>query len=67
MVSAMLTGKFGRVTDVIPAGGARKGEVMIDGQAYHALAADPDDTIEKGTRIVVVEYEPPRSVIVTRF
>ncbi len=60
-----LTGKIGRVSDTVPAGGSRRGEVMIDGQAYYALPADPDAPIASGTRIVVVEYSPPRTVVVT--
>jgi len=62
-----MMGKIGRVTATIPAGGSRKGEVMVDGQAYHALTTDPQESIETGTRIVVVEYEPPRTVVVSRF
>ena len=34
-------------------------------EAFHAYAADDDDTIAPGTRIVVVEYFPPRTVVVT--
>jgi membrane protein implicated in regulation of membrane protease activity len=62
-----LIGKFGRVTATIPAGGENKGEIMIDGEAYHGLATDRDNAIEKGTRVVVVEYEPPRTVVVTPY
>jgi membrane protein implicated in regulation of membrane protease activity len=62
-----LVGRFGRVTDTIPAGGVHKGEVMIDGQAYHALATDTSQELPRGTRITVVEYEPPRTVVVTPF
>jgi membrane protein implicated in regulation of membrane protease activity len=60
-----LEGRIGLVTDVVPAGGEGSGEVMIDGQAYFALPADRDIEIPKGTRIVVVEYSPPRTVVVT--
>jgi membrane-bound ClpP family serine protease len=60
-----LVGRIGRVSDTVPAGGAQRGEVMIDGQAYYALPADVHDTIAKGTRIVVVEHSPPRTVVVT--
>lgn len=65
--SGEMIGKFGRVTDTIPSGGERKGEVMIDGQAYHALPVDPDEPISKGTRVTVVEYNPPRTVVVAPF
>ncbi|MHB8466777.1 MAG: NfeD family protein [Acidimicrobiales bacterium] len=62
-----LVGKYGRVTDTIPSGGDRKGEVMIDGEAYLALSEDPSQTIAKGSRVAVVEYAPPRTVVVTPF
>ena len=65
VVTDDLMGKIGRVSDTVPAGGARRGEVMIDGQAYYALPADPDTPIPTGTRIVVVEHSPPRTVVVT--
>ncbi len=45
------------------------GEVMVSVRGgtehFHAYAADADDTIRPGTRIVVVDYLPPRTVIVT--
>jgi len=34
-------------------------------EAFHAYAADGDDTIPTGKRVVVVEYYPPRTVVVT--
>ena len=60
-------GKIGEVTALIPAGGERKGEVMISGQAYHALPADREAAIPRGTRVTVVEHYPPRTVVVTPF
>jgi membrane protein implicated in regulation of membrane protease activity len=63
--NAKLVGRIGQVTDTVPAGGARRGEVMIDGQAYYALPADADTPIPKGTRITVIEHFPPRTVVVT--
>lgn len=45
------------------------GEVMVPvrggTEAFHAYAADHDDIIAVGRRVVVVEYLPPRTVIVT--
>ena len=38
---------------------------MIEGQAYYATAADQDVAIPRGTRVVVVEHYPPRTVVVT--
>ena len=62
-----MVGKEGRVTGTIAPG--RVGEVMVSVRGgtehFHAYAADGDDTIARGTRIVVVEYLPPRSVVVT--
>lgn len=62
-----MLGKVGRVTGTIAPG--RLGEVMIavrgGSEAFHAYASDPADTIGKGTRIVVIEYFPPRTVIVS--
>ena len=60
-----LVGKIGLVSDGVPAGGELTGEVMIDGQAYYALPADNHVAISKGTRVVVVEHLPPRTVVVT--
>jgi hypothetical protein len=34
-------------------------------EAYHARAVEPGQTISVGSRIVVVEYFPPRTVLVT--
>ncbi len=60
-------GKIGRVTSTITAG--RLGEVMIQvrggSEAFNARAADAAEIIVTGTRVVVVEYFPPRTVIVT--
>lgn len=65
VVTGTLIGRIGYVSDVVPAGGARRGEVMVDGQAYYALPADNDTSIARGTRIVIVEHFPPRTVVVT--
>jgi membrane protein implicated in regulation of membrane protease activity len=63
-----LIGKTGRVTGAIEAG--RLGEVMVPvrggTEAFYAYAVDPAEAIPKGTRIVVVEHEPPRTVVVSR-
>ena len=62
-----MVGKVGRVTGAI--GPGRLGEVMVSvrggSEAFHASAADEGTTIAKGTRIVVIEYFPPRTVVVT--
>jgi hypothetical protein len=60
-------GKVGRVTGTI--GPERVGEVMIPirggSEAFNAYAADTKDTISTGTRVVVIEYFPPRTVVVS--
>jgi hypothetical protein len=61
-----VVGKVGRVTGTVAPG--RLGEVMIPvrggTESFHAYASD-DETIRTGSRIVVVEYFPPRTVVVT--
>ena len=63
-----MIGKMGRVTGTI--GPGKLGEVMVPvrggSEAFHAYAADDDQTIERGQRVVVVEYYPPRTIVVTR-
>jgi hypothetical protein len=62
-----MIGKEGRVTGTVSPGSV--GEVMIPVRGgtehFHAYAADDGQTIARGTRIVVVDYLPPRTVIVT--
>jgi membrane protein implicated in regulation of membrane protease activity len=62
-----LEGKTGLVTDRVPPGGTSMGEVMISGQAYFALSVDPEAELAKGTRVVVVDHLPPRTVLVTPY
>ena len=67
MVDQDMIGRIGRVTGTVAPG--RLGEVMIavrgGSEAFNAYASDPDETIGKGTRVVVVEYFPPRTVVVS--
>jgi hypothetical protein len=64
-----VVGKVGRVVGAIRAGGM--GEVMIPirggTEAYFAYADDPEVSIPQGARVIVVEHEPPRTVIVSRY
>jgi hypothetical protein len=64
-----LTGKVGRVTGSIEPG--KLGEIMIavrgGHESYYAYAADQEERIEKGARVVVLEQDAPRTVIVSRF
>lgn len=63
-----MVGKIGRVTGTI--GPGQIGEVMIPvrggSEAFHAYASDADENMATGSRIVVVEYYPPRTVVVAR-
>ena len=62
-----MIGKVGRVTGTIEPG--RVGEVMIPirggSEAFNAYAAEAQDTITTGSRVVVIEYFPPRTVVVS--
>lgn len=62
-------GKVGRVTGEIAAG--RMGEVMIPvrggSEAYYAFATDTAEEIPRGTRVIVVDHEPPRTVVVSKY
>jgi hypothetical protein len=62
-----MIGKIGRVTATVSPG--HLGEVMVPvrggSEAFHAYAADDDVTIERGKRVVVVEYFAPRTIVVT--
>lgn len=66
MADQELVGKVGRVTGRI--GPDRIGEVMVPvrggTEAYHAYSAD-DEELATGTRVLVVEVLPPRTVVVT--
>jgi membrane protein implicated in regulation of membrane protease activity len=67
MVEQDMVGRVGRVTGAITPG--HLGEVMIPvrggSEAFNAYSTDRAETIGKGTRIVVVEYFPPRTVVVS--
>jgi len=62
-------GKVGRCTGAIEPGGL--GEVMIairgGSEDFYAYAADPQEAIAKGARVIVVEHEPTRTVVVSRY
>ena len=67
LADQVMVGKMGRVTGTINPG--KLGEVMVPirggSEAFHAYAVEGDATIRPGTRVVVVEYHPPRTVVVT--
>lgn len=61
-----MVGKVGRVTGTVAPG--HVGEVILTTDrgtdAFHAYGTTPDLTIAVGTRVVVVEHYPPRTVVV---
>jgi hypothetical protein len=63
-----VVGKTGRVTGRIAPGTI--GEVMLHvrggTEAFYAYPADGKERIPVGAQIVVLDYEPPRTVVVTR-
>lgn len=67
MADHEMIGKVGRVTGTITPD--RIGEVMVPirggSEAFNAYASDEGTTIKSGTRVVVVEYFAPRTVVVT--
>ena len=62
-----IVGKVGRVTGTISPG--KIGEVMVPvrggSEAFHAYSSDGAATITRGTRVVVLEHFPPRTVVVS--
>ncbi|HEY4377061.1 MAG TPA: hypothetical protein VGM93_07870 [Acidimicrobiales bacterium] len=67
MADQQIVGKTGRVTGRIVPG--RIGEVTLSvrggTEAYHAYNNDADEEIAPGTKVLVVELLPPRTVVVT--
>ena len=63
-----LIGKVGRLTGAIEPG--EMGEVMLPvrggTEVYYCFASEAQETIPEGARVVVLEHEPPRTVIVSR-
>ncbi|MEO6713538.1 MAG: hypothetical protein ABIM89_08940 [Mycobacteriales bacterium] len=67
MADHSMLGKVGRVTAAVAPG--HVGEVMVavrgGTEAFNAYANDASLTIPSGTRVVIVEYYPPRTVVVS--
>jgi membrane protein implicated in regulation of membrane protease activity len=67
MADQQMIGKIGRVTATVAPN--KLGEVMVPvrggSEAFSAYASDPDETIRTGTRVVVIEYFAPRTVVVS--
>ena len=64
-----MTGKRGRVIGRIAPGIV--GEVMLPvrgaTEAFYAYPANPDERIDNGTQVLVVDFEEPRTVYVQRW
>jgi hypothetical protein len=69
MADHSMVGKIAEVTGRI--GPGLIGEVMVPVrggvEAFYAVAADAAQVIPAGSEVVVVEYLPPREVVVTPF
>jgi hypothetical protein len=67
MTDHSVLAQTGRVTGQIAPGTI--GEVVLPvrggSEAFHAYAIEPGEIINPGTRVVVVEFEEPRTVRVT--
>jgi hypothetical protein len=63
-----VVGKVGRVTGLVAPGTVGEVTLPVRGgsEAFYAYPADGEEILAPGTRIVVVDYEPPRTVTVTR-
>lgn len=63
-----MVGTIGRVTGTVAPGTI--GEVILPvrggTEAFHAYPADDSDTIRTGTRVIVAEFQAPRTVYVSR-
>jgi membrane protein implicated in regulation of membrane protease activity len=64
-----LIGKVARVTGAIHPGEMGEVHVPVRGgtESFYAYASDPAEEIPDGTRVIVLEHEPPRTVIVSRY
>ncbi|HEY4346598.1 MAG TPA: hypothetical protein VGM80_03350 [Gaiellaceae bacterium] len=64
-----LVGKECHVTGAIDP--ASMGEIMVPvrggWETYYAYATDPDESIAKGTRVLIIEQRAPRTVIVSKY
>jgi hypothetical protein len=64
-----VVGKIGRLTSAIEAGGQGEVTIPIRGgtETYFAYAALPGESIAKGARVIVLEHDPPRTVVVSSY
>jgi hypothetical protein len=68
-VDQELIGKVAHTTSEITPG--EMGEVMVPvrggAESYYAYCDDPAGTIPRGARVLVLEQQAPRTLIVSRF
>jgi membrane protein implicated in regulation of membrane protease activity len=64
-----LIGKIARVTSTITPGEMGEVHVPVRGgsETFFAYAGDAKEEIPEGTRVIVLEHDPPRTLIVSRF
>lgn len=64
-----MVGKVGRLTGAIEPGGLGEVVLPIRGgtETYFAYASMPDEAIPRGARVIVLEHEPPRTVVVSTY
>ena len=66
MSDQQVVGKIGRVTGAVLPGGLGEVTIPVRGSSEAFLArSDRDEAIPVGKRVVVLEYLPPRTVIVS--
>lgn len=67
--NVLVIGKLGRVTGRI--GPGLVGEIMVavrgGVEAFYAHPQQPDDEIEPGVQVVIVDFHPPRTAYVERW
>jgi hypothetical protein len=68
-VTASPEGLVGRVTGKVAPGTIGEVLVVIRGgrEAFYALPCDDKEEIPIGADVLVIEYRPPRTVLVTKF
>lgn len=61
--------KVGRLTGAITPGCLGEVALPVRGgtETYYAYASDANEEIPEGTRVIVLEHEPPRTVVVSRY
>jgi hypothetical protein len=61
--------KVGRLTGAITPGAIGEVALPVRGgtETFYAYAADANEEIPEGARVIVLEHEPPRTVVVSRY